>query len=168
MLICDLFMLFSLSLSREEAHVASSNGARLTKHVSQHKLSPSLSYTASPITRAVRFLVERVAALPVLDVEEKVTGPISAPTKPQIRTQIKPANLSLHMGRGQVQALHLDLVQVLAHVSSVARLVTGHMIVLAKGIVPKIILDALPFLWGEITSIFWSYFEKKKKKELGG
>lgn len=145
--------------------MASSNGARLTKHVSQHKSSPSLSYTVSPITRTVRFPVESVAALPVLDVEEKVTGPISAPSKPPIHTQIKPANLSLHMGRLQVQALHLDLVQVLAHVSSVARLVTGHMIVLAKGIVPKNILDARPFLWGKITSIFWAYFEKKRNSE---
>lgn len=89
-----------------------------------------------------------MAAFPVLDVVEKITGPISAPTKHPICTQIKPANLSLHMGRVQAQALHLGLVQVLAHVSSVARLVTGHMIVLAKVIVPKNILDVLSVCFG--------------------
>lgn len=89
-----------------------------------------------------------MAAFPVLDVVEKITGPISAPTKHPICTQIKPANVSLHMG--QAQALCLGLVQVLAHVSSVARLVTGHMIVLAKVIVPKNILDVLSVcFWGK-------------------
>jgi hypothetical protein len=68
-------------------------------------------------------------ALPVSGVEEKVTGQGTAPTKTLTRTQIKLANRFL---LGQVQVLHWGLVQVLVHASIVARLVTGHVIVLPK------------------------------------